>query len=133
MLRNPRDVNPDELKGWSSNLYENEMLKKFMGDAFRPGGEQLTQVLGEKLVKDISELSSSHGRFLGDLIGKARVKQASRAYALGLSLSSAIELTGANRFELYAYIGRTKIHDDMPSKSVAQRYETTKKVLGGGS
>jgi ubiquinone/menaquinone biosynthesis C-methylase UbiE len=49
MLRNPRDVNPDELKGWSSNFYENEMLKKFMGDAFRPGGEQLTKALGEKL------------------------------------------------------------------------------------
>lgn len=89
------------------------------------------EILTEKLVQNISSMSIQHGRFMGDLIDKARVKQASRAYALGLSLSSAIDLTGADRFRVYTYIGMTKIHEDVPSKGVAERYDYAKGVLGG--
>jgi len=91
----------------------------------------IEEALGEKLVKDIAKMEEQHGRFLGDLIEKAKVKQASRAYALGLSLSSAIELTGAERFKVYSYVGITKIHEDTPSKGIADRYKYTKSILEG--
>jgi len=37
---------------------------------------------------------------------------ASSAYAFGLSLGSAADLTGADSKELMQYIGATKIHDE---------------------
>ena len=49
MLKNPEEMEPDEIKSCCANFYENEAVKKFMGDAFHPGGEQLTKALGEKL------------------------------------------------------------------------------------
>ncbi|MCD4740641.1 hypothetical protein K8R43_05660 [archaeon] len=93
--------------------------------------ESIEEILGEKLVKDLAQMDEQHGRFLGDLIDKAKVKQASRAYSLGLSLSSAIELTGAERFKVYSYVGITKIHEDLPSKGIAERYKYTESILEG--
>lgn len=89
----------------------------------------IQDTLGRKLIEDISKMDELHGRFMDDLVEKARVKQASRAYAMGLSLNSAVELTGADKFKLHAYIGRTKIHEEIPARSVKERYERAKKVL----
>lgn len=89
----------------------------------------IQETLGKKLVEDIRKMDELHGRFMDDLMEKARVKQASRAYAMGLSLSSAIELTGADKFKLHAYIGKTKIHEEIPARSVRERYERAKEVL----
>ncbi|MFH1256437.1 MAG: hypothetical protein V1494_04025 [Candidatus Diapherotrites archaeon] len=52
------------------------------------------------------------GHYVENVFDKARVKQASTAYAFGLSLSSAAGLTGADKKELLNYIGTTKIHDE---------------------
>ncbi|MCD6414733.1 MAG: hypothetical protein J7L23_03865 [Candidatus Diapherotrites archaeon] len=90
----------------------------------------IQEALGKRLIEDIAKMDKLHGRFMGDLIERARVKQASRAYAMGLSLDSAAELTGADRFRLYAYIGRTRIHEEIPARSVRDRYERAKEVLG---
>jgi ubiquinone/menaquinone biosynthesis C-methylase UbiE len=49
MLKNPEELAPAEIKSCCANFYENEAVRRFMGDTFHPGGEQLTQALGERL------------------------------------------------------------------------------------
>ena len=63
---------------------------------------------------------------------KARIKQASRAYSMGLSLGEAASLTGANKTQLLRYIGSTKIHDQIREsrKKAIDRYNDLKKLLG---
>lgn len=92
--------------------------------------EKAEELLG-KVMEDILSLDEEHNRFSQHLIDKARVKQASRAYSLGVSLETAIKLTKANRFQVYEYVGRTKIHERMPKENVSARYAHTEKVLGG--
>ncbi len=65
-----------------------------------------------KVVFNISSVDKNLGHFVQSLLDKARVKQASRAYAFGLSLSQAAELTKADKKNLQQYIGQTIIHDD---------------------
>ena len=82
-------------------------------------------------IKDIQDFDKEAGNYIQDVIYKARVKQASRAYALGLSLGKAAELTGVEKSFLLSYIGVTKIHD-MPftqSKPAIERYKYLKEVL----
>ncbi len=85
----------------------------------------------ESAVKDIQGIDSELSNYARNIYEKARVKQASTAYAAGLSLRQAAELTGADRKDLQRYIGITRIHDEQPSgMGIAQRMEQLRKVLG---
>jgi len=90
-------------------------------------------VLLDEVVQDVREFDEEEGNYVTDIIDKARMKQASRVYALGLSLSQACELTGADMSLVSSYVGTTKIHERPYSRSgtVAQRYKNARKVLGG--
>ena len=81
--------------------------------------EHLAELL-ESIIKDVTDFDKDAGHYMFDIIQKARIKQASRVYAIGASLSKAAEVTDANERELLQYIGTTKIHD--------QPYTKTKKV-----
>jgi len=90
----------------------------------------LDKVLGVVL-KDIQDFDKEAGNYVQDVIYKARVKQASRAYAMGLSLGKAAELTSVDKAFLLSYIGYTKIHD-LPftqSKPAIDRYKYLKELL----
>lgn len=79
----------------------------------------------------VTALDTHLGNYVQKTFGKARVKQASRAYALGLSLSSAGELMGADPGRLQGYVGFTKIHEEpMARKSVKARLKLLKEALG---
>ncbi|MBU2100572.1 hypothetical protein KKG83_04895 [Candidatus Micrarchaeota archaeon] len=76
----------------------------------------------------VFEVDSSMGNYIANIYEKAKIKQASRAYALGLSLMQSVSLTGADEKELLNYIGATKIHDREKSiKGINER----KKFLEG--
>jgi len=76
----------------------------------------------------VFRVDASMGHYTANLYEKAKIKQASRAYAFGLSLMQAVNLTGANEKELLFYIGGTKIHDKEKSiKGINER----KKLLEG--
>lgn len=68
-------------------------------------------------IEKIESIDNELSHFARNIYEKAKMKQASTAYALGLSLSQAAELTGAERKELQHYIGETRIHDEEPSTS----------------
>jgi len=86
----------------------------------------------DAIIGDISGFDANLGNYARDVIEKARIKQASRVYALGISLKRAGELTGVSLSSLLDYVGATKIHDRpyTKTKSVVDRYKTTKRVLG---
>lgn len=105
-----------ESKNW-------DVLRKSVGNALGKAIEALGKedLKGyEKnlhaVVDAISLADAKLGNYVQSSYDKARVKQASRAYAYGLSLSQAAELTGADRKELQGYIGGTKMHDEFPVK-----------------
>ncbi len=85
----------------------------------------------DTLINLVERIDHGAGNYTRGLVFKARVKLASQAYALGLSLSSAAELTGADKYELTRYVGATKIHDRPFVKTIspADRYKIIKGVL----
>lgn len=87
----------------------------------------------ESLEKDIEKFDKEVGNYLHTLVEKAKVKQASRAYGMGLSPGQAASLTGADRIELLKYIGTTKIHDRIESvaKSVKDRLKAARRLFLG--
>jgi hypothetical protein len=94
--------------------------------------KEKTSVILEEIIKDVTAFDRSLGNYVGDLIEQARIKQASRIYALGLSLSKACELCSVDKSSLLQYIGKTRIHDRpyTKSKDVARRFEIAKKIFG---
>jgi len=80
-----------------------ECLKRKDFDSFKTELSELS--------KKVSAVDKEYGNFIQNVFEKAKVKQASRAYALGMSLSQSADLTGASKRELLSYIGATKIHD----------------------
>jgi hypothetical protein len=107
----------------------NKFKKHILEDLRRK--KDLEIVLNE-IITDVKGFDEGLGNYTRDVIEKARIKQASRAYALGISLKRASELTGASLSSLMDYIGATKIHDRpfTSSKSVRERYNNVKKILG---
>ena len=122
------------------HILKTEQWKKFVEDVdedlgeamqLKEEGKPIKGILENDIIRDISEIDSALGNYARDIIGKARVKQASRIYAMGLSLDKAISLTDADRFQLLQYIGSTVIHDRpyTKTKSVIDRYKKTKEIL----
>jgi hypothetical protein len=97
------------------------------------GGSKCSKILETSVIADISDFDSEFGNYAKDVIGKARLKQASRLYAIGFSLARSAEVTGADRIELARYVGETKIHDRpfTTTRTAAQRYKYFKKLMEG--
>lgn len=91
-----------------------------------PAFEKLLDHLQEHVYK----IDSREGHFVQNLLEKSRVKQASSLYAFGLSLGQATGLTGANKKDLFNYIGYTKMHDEQKTASqIESRVKRLDKVL----
>jgi hypothetical protein len=91
-----------------------------------PGFEEALENIGTKLFETDKEM----GNYVSNLYEKARIKMASSAYGLGLSLSQAAMLTGADKKQLLNYIGITKMHDEIKeTKGIASRIKSLKKAL----
>lgn len=85
----------------------------------------------KKVVMRLEKIDRKLGNYVQSIYEKARVKQASSAYALGLSLKQAANLTGAQIKDVQMYVGNTKIHDEeTPGESISQRLEKLKQELG---
>ncbi len=66
----------------------------------------------DKVEHSVTEVDHDLGNYVRNIWDKAKIKIASNAYAQGMSLSKATDLTNANKAELQNYIGITKIHDE---------------------
>ncbi|HLC93044.1 MAG TPA: hypothetical protein VJH23_05040 [archaeon] len=82
----------------------------------------------DNAVKSIEGIDDELSNYAKNIYEKARIKQASTAYAAGLSLNQAAALTGADSKEVQKYIGFTRIHDEQP---VHMGIEARMKMLRG--
>ncbi len=117
---------------WAAFLLD---VEKDLAEAEGLGDKaNLESILEKDIIRDIHEMNESFGNYMNDVLDQARTKQASRIYARGLSLSKALELTHADRYQVLQYIGDTRIHDRpfTSNMTVVDRYRIAKKVLGGG-
>ncbi len=104
-------------------------LKKCLEAALKQNEAMYTKNLNN-VISEIREIDDELGHFAKNIYEKAKVKQASTAYALGLSLSQAASLTGADRKELQMYIGTTRIHDEQhATKPIHERVERLRELL----
>ncbi|MCR4368666.1 MAG: hypothetical protein NUV67_02040 [archaeon] len=79
---------------------------------------------------EIRGIDDRLSNYAQNIFEKGKIKQASTAYALGLSIGQAAWLTGAQRKALQEYIGQTRIHDEQPpAKGIARRLEELRKGL----
>jgi hypothetical protein len=90
------------------------------------------EIIFKEIIENIKKIDNELGWYTVDIIEKAKLKQALRAYALGMTINKACELTSCDRIELQSYIGYTKIHDKPYniSKPVLERFKTLKKIFG---
>ncbi len=78
----------------------------------REGDRRGLQETLNRISVEITKIDAAAGNYVMNIMEKGRVKMASEAYALGLSVRRAAELTDAPLNELYDYIGKTRIHDE---------------------
>ncbi len=97
-------------------------VKKAISDAIAKGIASLEKskfwifkVDLERIAKNVASVDDYLGRYVQKTSDKARIKQASRAYASGMSMRQAAALTDANPAQVMEYIGRTKIHEEARS------------------
>ncbi|HZX20701.1 MAG TPA: hypothetical protein VFF13_06855 [archaeon] len=84
----------------------------------------------ENAVNEIKIVDDDLSNYVKNIFEKAKVKEASTAYALGLSIGQSADLTGADKAELQKYIGFTRIHDEQViSRSLSQRLKNLKAEL----
>ncbi|MCR4335405.1 MAG: hypothetical protein NUV57_02605 [archaeon] len=82
------------------------------------------------VVKEIKVIDDRLSNYARNIYEKAQIKQASTAYALGLSIGQSAFLTGADPKQLQMYIGATKIHDEqIIKKSLSERLTNLKELL----
>lgn len=109
-------------EGWEKFKEE---INQELSRSIEEKGKKLNRVL-----ETIEKFNEEAGNYMKSVIHHARIKQASRLYALGTSLKTSAELTGAGEEELLSYIGETKISErTRPTVPVKERYERAKKVL----
>ena len=85
----------------------------------------------KSIIGKIQGIDNELSNYARNVYEKAKIKQASTAYAMGLSLKQAAELTQADPKELQKYIGITRIHDEQPGGiGISERLRAFKEALG---
>ena len=117
------------LKKWPK--FKKDMLVLFTIEKDKPHTTESLEYLLEEIIVFIEDFDKEAGNYISDVIEQARIKQGSRAYALGLSLSKAAELTSIDKESLFKYVGVTKIHDRpfTVTKDLKERYKTAREAL----
>ncbi len=85
---------------------------------------QLSGILG-----DIKHLSQDLGRFVVNIVDKARVKAATQIYAHGASLGRAAEMAGVDKRDLASYVGQTTLTEKYDTISVKERLNKARKLF----
>lgn len=96
---------------------------------FKEGRSEAGAGVLHALLASAEALSATLGRFARSVVEKARVKAATQMYAHGASLGKAAELAQANKKDLAAYIGGTRLQEQYATMSARQRFENAKKLF----
>lgn len=84
----------------------------------------------DNVAVQLEKVDAELGNFVKSLYEKARIKYAADAYYLGMSLSQAAELTGADKKQLQEYVAFTKQHEEeKPAFGIKDRLNRLYKVI----
>jgi len=125
-----RHYRKDELK-WKA--FDSEMRSDLMAlaDCLYRDDAPETEATLNGVMDDIKTLDSSFGRYIEKVTEKAMVKKGTTLYALGLSLGTAAQLSGASEWEILHFSGKTRTADtDAESRvGLLNRLDYARKVL----
>lgn len=78
----------------------------------------------------IKSLEKDDPRFFIDLVSKGRLKVGATMYAQGVSLGTAVEMTGMNKQDILDYAGKTMMFDRLKEeKSIHDRLKVARKLI----
>ncbi|MFH0862359.1 MAG: hypothetical protein V1875_04935 [Candidatus Altiarchaeota archaeon] len=83
--------------------------------------KNLTASSFDKILSDVDEFDKKEGMFEGGLVGKAKIKIASRMQSRGISVTQSASLTGASVGDLLEYVGETRGYQHKEAKTIADR------------
>jgi hypothetical protein len=83
--------------------------------------KNLTTDSFDKILAEVDAFDRENGMFEGGLVGKARIKIASRLQSRGISVTQSASLTGAAVGDLLDYVGETKGYQHKEAKTVTER------------
>jgi hypothetical protein len=83
----------------------------------------------DQVLTDLDELDRKEGLFEGGLLGKSRIKIASRLYSHGISAAQSASMTGCVVSDLLDYIGETKGYQHKEAKTVVQRLNIARGIF----
>jgi len=95
---------------------------------FMDGSQLLSQQ--ERILFAIERIDEQDQRFAKSIITKGRLKMASTLYAQGISLGSAVQMSGTDKRELLSYAGQTMMFDRIiEKKSMQQRMREIREIF----
>jgi hypothetical protein len=106
-------------------MHMREKTEQIVESALR----NLTSGSLDALMSDIGRFDAEHGMFEGGLVGKARIKIASRLQSRGISVTQAASLTGAPVADILEYVGETKGYQHTEGKTVAERLNIARDIF----
>lgn len=119
-------VESSEWKSFSRKI--NTGLKQCAGLLQGKSFEEARQAI-HSLLASVQGLSSHLGRFAKSVVDQGRLKAAAQMYAHGASLGAASQFAGADKREVAAYVGRTRIPDKYDTLPLRERIENARKVF----
>ncbi len=100
-------------------------IKVHMRDKVNPLVESVLKSLSggdvDRVLADIEAFDLEHGLFEGGIVGKARIKIASRLSSRGISMTQSASLTGAGMGDMLEYAGETRGYAPKDGKTLAAR------------
>lgn len=113
-------------------MVKNRVLSSLRKAAFlleKNNDEEFEKTL-KGIVREITLIDNQIGNFVQGLYEKAMIKYAANAYSMGLSLSQAAELTGAEMEKVLGYVGVTRISDrERAPLGISERLKRLRKLM----
>jgi hypothetical protein len=91
--------------------------------------KNLSQGNLDRIISSLEEFDIQNGLFEGGLMGKARIKIASRLHSRGISATQSASLTGASVGDVLDYIGETRGYQHVEGKTVVERLNVARDLL----
>jgi hypothetical protein len=108
-------------------------IKMHMKDKTQPIVESTMKYLSEgdldRVLQELDEFDGKNGLFEGGLVGKARIKIASRLHSRGISVTQSASLTGAAVSDILDYVGETRGYGHKEGKTVEERLNVARDLF----
>ena len=107
-----------------------QAIEKSISELAKAANDTETLEKCKTIMGAIKLLERDDARFIIDLVSKGRLKVAATAYAQGVSLGIASEMTGMDKQEIMDYAGKTMMFDRVKDeKGIEERLTYARKLI----